>query len=109
MRIDELLMKELKQEWSRKGKTVRYIYAPDIDCTLLEKKVLEEIKKYETILKGKDISYERYMKAIKECLIFCRFLETLQMARMADNICPLDKEEYKLYQNIQKTILKEKQ
>ena len=25
-------VKELKQEWSRKGKTVRYIYAPDIDC-----------------------------------------------------------------------------
>lgn len=104
MRTEELLMKELKQEWSKKGKTEGYIYLTDVDYPLLKKKVEEEIQKYEDILKSKDISFECYMKAIKECLIFCRFLETLQMGRKADNICPFDQEEYKLYQNIRKDM-----
>lgn len=100
MTIEEVLMEELKKEWSKRGNTERYLYLSDIDFHYLNKNIQKKIHEYESILKREDISLEEYLKAIKECLILCKFLETLQRGKKTANICPLDREENFIYQTI---------
>ena len=100
MTIEEVLMKELQKEWRKKGNTERYLYLSDVDFHNLNKNIQKKIQEYESILNREDISLECYLKAIKECLILCKFLETLQRGKKTEKVCPLDKDEYGLYQNI---------
>lgn len=39
MTIEEVLMEELKKEWSKRGNTERYLYLSDIDFHYLNKNI----------------------------------------------------------------------
>lgn len=100
MGIEDKLMSELKKEWSKKGNTERHVYLSDVDFRYISQKVQKKIEKFEAILLLEDISLDSYLKAVRECLILCRLLETLKMGKQAAKICPLDKEEYSMYKQL---------